>query len=106
MTKLKLSAKELAKWEASRDIGAEIRRGLKQVRGGHAAREHHVEVPEALEARTRSGLSQQKFADVLGVSRRTLEGWEQGRRKPSGAARALLAIAKKRPEVLREVFAD
>jgi putative transcriptional regulator len=52
----------------------------------------------------RSGLSQQKFADVLGVSARTLQEWEQGRRNPSGAARSLLEIAKRRPEVLREVF--
>jgi putative transcriptional regulator len=100
----KLSPKELAKWEASRDIGAEIRRGLKQVRSGRAARAHRIEVPKALEARMRSGLSQQKFADVLGVSRRTLEAWEQGRRSPTGAARSLLTIATKRPEVLREVL--
>ena len=64
------------------------------------------EVPEILEARMRTGLSQQKFADVLGVSTRTLQGWEQGRRKPSGAARSLLTIAKRRPEVLRELFAE
>jgi putative transcriptional regulator len=80
-------------------------RSRSSTRGGKAAREHRIEVPEALEARMRSGLSQQKFAEVLGVSRRTLEGWEQGRRQPSGAARSLLAIAKKRPEVLREVLA-
>jgi putative transcriptional regulator len=43
---------------------------------------------------------------VLGVSTRTLQGWEQGRRKPSGAARSLLTIAKRRPEVLRELFAE
>jgi putative transcriptional regulator len=61
--------------------------------------------PEVLEARTRVGLSQAKFAEVLGVSTRTLQDWEQGRRKPSGAARSLLKIARKRPEVLREVFA-
>ena len=54
----------------------------------------------------RSGLSQQKFANVLGVSRRTLEGWEQGRRKPTGAARSLLTIAAKRPDLLRELLAD
>lgn len=102
----KLSSKDLAKWEASRDIGAEIRRGLEQVHGSRAAREHRIEVPKALEARMRSGLSQQKFADVLGVSRRTLEAWEQGRRTPTGAARSLLTIATKRPEVLREVLDD
>jgi putative transcriptional regulator len=77
---------------------------MKEVRAGRAAREHHIEVPEALEARMRSGLSQRKFADVPGVSARTLQEWEQGRRKPSGAARSLLAIAKRRPGVLREVF--
>jgi putative transcriptional regulator len=102
---VRLSPKELAKWEASRDIGAEIRRGLKQVRSGRATRVHHIEIPQALEARMRSGLSQQKFARVLGVSARTLQDWGQGRRKPTGAARSLLAIAAKRPDVLREVLA-
>ena len=102
----KLTPKELAKWEKSRDIPAEIVRGLKQILEGRAARKHHIEIPEALEARLASGLSQQKFADVLGVSSRTLQEWEQGRRKPSGAARSLLMIAKRRPEVLREVFAE
>jgi putative transcriptional regulator len=53
----------------------------------------------------RSGLSQQKFADTLGVSSRTLQDWEQGHRKPTGAARSLLAIAAKRPDVLRVVLA-
>ena len=57
-------------------------------------------------ARTSVGLSQQKFADLLGVSTRTLQEWEQGRRRPSGAARALLMIATKRPDVLREVLAE
>lgn len=101
----KLSPKALAKWEASRDIAAEIKRGMREVRAGRATRVHHVEVPAALEARMRSGLSQQKFAAVLGVSARTLQDWEQGRRKPTGAARSLLAIAAKRPDVLREVLA-
>jgi putative transcriptional regulator len=100
----KMSVKELLVRDAKRNIAAEIRRGMKEVRAGRAARVHHIEIPEALEARMRSGLSQQKFADVLGVSARTLQEWEQGRRKPSGAARSLLAIAKRRPEVLREVF--
>jgi putative transcriptional regulator len=55
-------------------------------------------------ARARTGLSQARFAAVLGVSTRTLQEWEQGRRKPTGAARALLAIAAKRPKVFREVL--
>jgi len=102
----KMSEKDLLARDAKRNIAAEIRHGMKAVRAGRAARVHNIEVPEALEARMRSGLSQQKFADVLGVSARTLQDWEQGRRNPSGAARSLLTIAKRRPEVLREVFAE
>jgi len=41
------------------------------------------------------------FAALPGVSVRTLQEWEQGRRNPSGAAQTLIAIAEKRPEVLR-----
>jgi putative transcriptional regulator len=67
---------------------------------------HHFKVSQVTEARARTGLSQKKFATVLGVSPRTLQDWEQGRRKPSGAARSLLKIATKRPEVLREMFSD
>jgi putative transcriptional regulator len=54
-------------------------------------------------ARQRSGLSQARFAALLGVSVRTLQEWEQGRRQPSGAARTLLKVAERYPEVLREV---
>jgi putative transcriptional regulator len=100
----KLSPKALKKWEASRDLAAEIAQSVREMKAGKAAREHRVKIPEALEARLISGLSQQKFADVLGVSARTLQEWEQGRRKPSGAARSLLVIAKRMPEVLRKVF--
>ncbi len=55
------------------------------------------------EARAKTGLSQDKFATLLGISARTLRDWEQGRRSPSGAAKTLLRIAAKHPEVLREV---
>jgi DNA-binding transcriptional regulator YiaG len=55
------------------------------------------------EARAKTGLSQDKFAGLLGISTRTLRDWEQGRRSPSGAARTLLRIAAKHPKVLREV---
>lgn len=55
------------------------------------------------EARAKTGLSQERFAVLLGISPRTLRDWEQGRRSPSGAARTLLRIAATHPEILREL---
>jgi putative transcriptional regulator len=101
----KLTAKELAKWEKSRDIGAELLQAVREMKAGKAAHAHRVKVSEVLEARTRAGLSQPQFAALLGVSTRTLQEWEQGRRQPSGAAQTLLAIATRHPEVLRDVLA-
>jgi putative transcriptional regulator len=57
--------------------------------------------PCVFSIRERTGLSQTAFARLLGVSVRTLQEWEQGRRIPSGAARTLLQIAHKHPQVLR-----
>jgi putative transcriptional regulator len=56
-------------------------------------------------ARARSGLSQADFAQALGVSKRTLENWEQGRAEPTGAARRLLKLAARFPETLQRLAA-
>jgi putative transcriptional regulator len=77
----------------------------KQMRRGRAARVTKVELPAAAQARAVSGMSQQEFAELLGVSARTLQDWEQGRREPTGAARTLLKVAVKHPRVLRELRA-
>jgi putative transcriptional regulator len=77
----------------------------KQMRRGKAARISKVELPAAAQARANSGMSQQEFAELLGVSARTLQDWEQGRREPTGAARTLLKVAVKHPRVLRELRA-
>ena len=63
-----------------------------------------VEQRLSLDARTQLEMSQQQFASMLGISVRTLHDWEQGRREPSGAARTLLKIAARHPEVVREVL--
>ena len=81
----------------------DLLKSVKQMRRGQASRITRVKVPQAAEARSRVGLSQQDFARLLGVSARTLQDWEQGRRAPSGAARTLLMIAAKNPQALLDV---
>ncbi len=98
----KLTPAELAKQEAGRDIGAEILQSLKDMKAGKG----QVVLSSATEAREATGLSQSQFARLLGVSVRTLQGWEQGRKQPSGAARTLLAIAKSNPKAILAVSAD
>ncbi len=84
----------------SRDIGAEILEGIRQIKRGKVGR--IVNYPPVAETRARVGLSQAEFARLLGVSVRTLQEWEQERRVPSGPARMLLAIAHKNPRALLE----
>jgi putative transcriptional regulator len=84
-----------------RDIGAEILQGLREIKRGRVGRV--VNVPDIAKVRETTGLSQVRFAELLGVSVRTLQDWEQGRRAPSRAARTLLMIAAKNPLALVEV---
>jgi putative transcriptional regulator len=87
--------------EKERDIGAEILQGVREVKRGEHGRV--INVLDVATTREKTGLSQAKFAELLGVSVRTLQDWEQGRRAPSGAARTLLMIAAKNPNALLEV---
>tara|TARA_R110002073_G_scaffold276337_1_gene440190 strand:+ start:345 stop:626 length:282 start_codon:yes stop_codon:yes gene_type:complete len=84
-----------------RDIGLEILEGIEQIKAGDVGRV--TQFPPISEIRKGVGLSQSEFAKLLGVSVRTLQEWEQGRRLPSGPARTLLAIAHKNPQALLEV---
>jgi len=84
-----------------REIGKEILEGIRQIKRGEYGRLTHF--PPIAETRARVGLSQSEFARLLGVSVRTLQEWEQGRRIPSGPARTLLTIAHKNPKALLEV---
>jgi putative transcriptional regulator len=84
-----------------RDIGQEILDGILELKRGEMGRV--TEVPSVASIREATGLSQARFAQLLGVSTRTLQEWEQGRRAPSGAARTLLLIAHRNPKVLLEV---
>ena len=79
---------------------ADLLQSVKQMRRGQAARVTKVKLPAAVEARAKTGLSQQDFASLLGVSARTLQDWEQGRREPTGAAKTLLRVAASHPKIL------
>ena len=83
----------------------ELLESVRQMRSGKAARTTRVKIPDAAQARARVGMSQQQFAALLGVSARTLQDWEQGRREPTGAAKTLLRVAVSHPEVLVELNA-
>ena len=84
-----------------RNIGLEILEGLREIKSGKHGRV--INIPDVAEIREKTGLSQARFAQLLGVSVRTLQDWEQGRRSPSGAARTLLMIAAKNPRAVLEV---
>ena len=101
-----LTGKQLKERDAKRNIGEELLAAIVDIKAGRHGQLHHVEVTQAAEARSKTGLSQPKFAELLGVSVRTLQEWEQGRRSPSGAARSLLHIAAIRPDVFREVLSN
>lgn len=69
------------------------------------SRKYNFENPDPKIIREKLGLSQTKFAKLLGISVGTLQNWEQGRRKPDGPAKILLNVAAKYPEaVLNTVF--
>jgi putative transcriptional regulator len=95
-----LSNAELDAYEAQRDLGAELLQSIRELKSGQG----RVVYSEAIEARKKTGLSQSQFAALLGVSVRTLQGWEQGRKRPSGAAKTLLAIAQTNPAALLAVI--
>lgn len=94
-----LTPAELDAYEAQRDLAADILESIRQMKAGQVK----TVVSPVTEARKATGLSQSQFAVLMGVSVRTLQGWEQGRKQPSGAARTLLAIASTNPAAVLAV---
>jgi putative transcriptional regulator len=87
--------------KAKRNLGIEILQGVREIKRGDHGRV--AKVPAVADVREQTGLSQAEFAKLMGVSVRTLQEWEQGRRAPSGAARTLILIAAKNPAALAQV---
>jgi putative transcriptional regulator len=101
---MKKLSKAIFERDAKRDIGQEVLQAIREIKAG-GGRRFTVRVTEATEARLKLGMSQADFAAMLGVSTRTLQDWEQGRREPSGAAKALLKVAVAAPKTVRKVLA-
>jgi putative transcriptional regulator len=78
---------------------------VRQMKAGKGARKTQVALSPIAEARSRLGMSQAELANLMGVSTRTLQDWEQGRRKPTGAAQTLLRVAIAHPEALLDLKA-
>jgi len=127
-----LSEKELVAWKKTRDLNAELSQAVQEIKRDKWARKTEfitqedgsvrrvitkrngiiekdeiipAERAQVAAARAATGLSQAAFAKLLGVSVRTLQEWEQGRKIPSGAAATLLQVASRHPEVLQELAA-
>ena len=75
--------------------GAEILANQRQ-----PSRLSEIKTPDVRLIRQRYGLSQTRFAALMGISVATLRNWEQGRRKPEGSARVLIEVIAKHPEAV------
>ena len=127
-----MTEQELLARDAQRDLGTELLQTVRDLKAGRWARKttftvlpegvicRRIERPdgtvekeerltgsrwELMAARAHSGLSQSDFAQALGVSKRTLENWEQGRSEPTGAAQQLLKLAARFPDTLHRLAA-
>ena len=93
---------------SDRNIGLEILEGIQEIKAFKAGdvdlKSRELSEPSsAKEIREQLQLSQAAFAGMMGVSLRTVQDWEQGRRKPSGPAKSLLRIAEQQPEVFMQL---
>ncbi|MFQ5434584.1 MAG: NadS family protein [Anaerolineae bacterium] len=90
--------------ELFEELLSSVREGGAILRGEQeASRTFTLKKPDVKHIRERYRLSQSEFAALLGISVKTLQNWEQGRRSPRGAARVLLQVAAKHPEAVWDV---
>ena len=97
-----LSDEELTAFEATRDIKEELKQALQDLQEGRG----RVVYSPLIAVRKSAGVTQQQFAEFLGISVDTLEDWEQQRQHPSKTALMMIAIALSKPEVVRIGFAN
>ena len=86
------------------ELEASLKEGMAILRGdAQPSRTFEFDAPDVKAIRGHLKLSQQQFANLLGISLRTLQNWEQGRRSPEGPAKVLLKVAAKHPNALLDV---
>ncbi len=88
------------------ELSNKLLESIKEMKSGKVARATQIAPNAVTAARLKTGLSQADFAKALHISMRTLQEWEQGRRKPSGAAQSLIEISFRHPEIIAEDFRD
>ena len=89
--------------ELFQELIESVREGGDILRGkAEPARKYEIPSNDIKEVRKNIGLSQQKFAELFGISVSTLRNWEQGRRKPSGSANVLLRVLQHNPKAVLE----
>ncbi len=98
-----LTDKELASFEATRDLNEELLVGIKQMLANTPAKVSVITETDVALARRKVNLTQVEFAKMLNISRRTLEAWEQGKRNPSGAAKTLIKLCIQNPNAIKEL---
>ena len=79
---------------------------LRHVEGQNIGTTHNIMIPDhdIPKIRSKTGLSQSQFTASIGVTRSSLQNWEQGKRKPQGAARVLLALLDRDPKIVRKML--
>jgi putative transcriptional regulator len=91
--------------ELFEELLTSVREGGRILRGkSKPSRSFDIKEPDVVAIRERYGLSQDQFASLLGISVRTLQNWEQGRRRPRGPARVLLRVAAKHPDAILDTL--
>jgi len=94
-----MKKEHFSKLVASIEEAGEIQAGRKR-----PSRKYEVTPPDIKMVREKLQVTQREFATMIGVSTRTLQNWEQGRRKPEGPANALLKVATKNPKAVLEAL--
>ncbi len=93
--------------ELFQELLESVKQGAAIMKGSiEASRTFEFPETEVRALREQFGLSQDKFAHLVGISVGTLRNWEQGRRKPEGPARVLLRVAARHPEALLDIAGE